>query len=194
MPEELNPGPVEGRYRGWIVAFPFIVVAVIAGYFWADWQSRPSRPVEVTWDAAVNRTVRTERELTVYYPDPSDQWHAEMRTIRGFDTERQEMQKCMDVFFEGPVRGPAVLPGLGRVTVAGVYLDGRGMMILDLSGETEGPLNLGGVQAEYALLQAIERTVRANYPEIASIRLLVNGDSRDTLAGHIDIRRPLPVL
>lgn len=195
MPEELNPVPADSRYRGWIVALPFILVALIAGYFWAEWKSRPSRPDEVTWDVSTHQMVRTERELTLYFPGVSEQWQTELRTIRGFDTERQEMRKCMEVFFEGPVRDKtATLPGLGRISVSGVYLDGRGMVVIDLLNKTDDVLNLGGIQSEYVLLQAIRQTLRANYPDVHSLRILVGGASQDTLAGHIDIRRPIQLL
>lgn len=46
-----------------------------------------------------------------------------------------------------------------------------------------------GVQAETLTLLSILGTLHANMPEITHVRFLVDGQSRDTLAGHVDLTR-----
>lgn len=191
MPEELNPQPAESRTHMILVIVPFIVVALVAGYFWAEWKKSPSRPTEVTWRAADPVGHRAERELTLFYPGSDGGWVTEQRIVRGFESTRQEMHKCLEIFFQGPFSGALRFPGQGRLVVGGVFLDGRGMLILNLDIAEGETVNLGGVQAEYRLIQAIEKTVHANFPDVARLRLMVGGQLRDTLAGHIDIREPL---
>jgi hypothetical protein len=49
-----------------------------------------------------------------------------------------------------------------------------------------------GVLAEALTLQSIIGTLHANLPEIARIRFLVDGQPRETLAGHADLTRTYP--
>ncbi|ADW68360.1 GerMN domain-containing protein [Granulicella tundricola] len=48
------------------------------------------------------------------------------------------------------------------------------------------------IQSEDLTLRAIMTTLHANFPEVAEVRFLVAGVSRDTLAGHADLTRPYP--
>lgn len=50
-----------------------------------------------------------------------------------------------------------------------------------------------GVAVEALTLRAILQTLHANLPEITAVRFLVDGQPRETLAGHIDLTRTYPV-
>jgi hypothetical protein len=50
----------------------------------------------------------------------------------------------------------------------------------------------GGSADELLTVYAIVDSLTANVPQIRRVGLLVGGRERDTLAGHVDIRRPLP--
>jgi hypothetical protein len=49
-----------------------------------------------------------------------------------------------------------------------------------------------GIQVENLTLQSIIGTLHAALPQITQIRFLVDGQPRDTLAGHADLLRPYP--
>ncbi len=49
-----------------------------------------------------------------------------------------------------------------------------------------------GVEAESLTLASIIGTLHANLPQIEQIRFLVDGQARDTLAGHADLLRTYP--
>jgi hypothetical protein len=51
----------------------------------------------------------------------------------------------------------------------------------------------GGSAAEFHLLGALVRTVGANFPEVTSVQILVDGQPVDSLAGHYDTSGPLRV-
>jgi hypothetical protein len=50
-----------------------------------------------------------------------------------------------------------------------------------------------GIEAEDLTLRAIIATLHANLPEVEEVRFLVDGQTRDTLAGHADLTRPYSV-
>jgi sporulation and spore germination protein len=51
-----------------------------------------------------------------------------------------------------------------------------------------------GIEVESLTVQSILGTLYANFPTIEQVRFLVDGQPRDTLSGHADLRRTYPVL
>jgi hypothetical protein len=51
-----------------------------------------------------------------------------------------------------------------------------------------------GIETEDLTLRAIISTLHANFPAIQEVRFLVDGQPRDTLAGHADLSRPYAIL
>ncbi len=189
MQNELESQPRDTFFSKLIIIMPFLVFAVVAGFLWAEWRNSPSRPTEVTWTEEQAKNPRIERDLMMLFPDGEGEWVSEKRVIRGFESERQEIQYCMEAFLTGPQGSGNHLSGIDRVTIAGVYLDGRNGLIIDLNPVSR-PLNIGGVSAESTFIMALIHTIRANYPQLEWMMLLIDGEVRDTLAGHLDIREP----
>lgn len=50
----------------------------------------------------------------------------------------------------------------------------------------------GGSQMEYLTIYSIVNSLVLNVPEIENVKILIEGREFETLAGHIDIRYPLP--
>jgi spore germination protein GerM len=89
-----------------------------------------------------------------------------------------------------PVTGPllsAVPPG---TTLRALYLTAGGEAFVDVSREivTAHP---GGSLDELLTVYAIVNALTMNLPAVTSVQVLVDGKEVDTLAGHVDLRRPL---
>ena len=50
-----------------------------------------------------------------------------------------------------------------------------------------------GIETEDLTIRTIVTTLQANFPQISQVRLLVDGQPRDTLAGHADLTRTYKV-
>jgi spore germination protein GerM len=70
------------------------------------------------------------------------------------------------------------------------YITERGDAFVDLSGEASSR-HAGGSTTELLTVYAIVHAVTANLPTIRRVQILVDGREADTLAGHVDLRRPL---
>ena len=70
------------------------------------------------------------------------------------------------------------------------YVSERGDAFVDLSAEVSTG-HPGGAQAELLTVYALVNAVTANLPAVRRVQILVNGQDVDTLAGHVDLRRPL---
>jgi len=89
-----------------------------------------------------------------------------------------------DVFFlEQPAASPFGQVHLSNIQVAVVNLTA-----------TFADHHPAGIETEDLTIRSIVGTLHANFPEIAQIRFLVDGQARDTLAGHADLSRPYPAV
>ena len=70
------------------------------------------------------------------------------------------------------------------------YVTERGDAFVDLSGEVSSK-HPGGSFTELLTVYAIVNAVTANLPTIQRVQILIDGKEAETLAGHVDLRRPL---
>lgn len=75
-------------------------------------------------------------------------------------------------------------------TLRAFYVTDRGDAVVDLSQQAT-TAHSGGAFAELLTVSAIVNDVTANLPAVQRVQILVEGKQVDTLAGHIDLRRPL---
>lgn len=85
---------------------------------------------------------------------------------------------------------PLVAAVPSGVTLRSFYVSERGEAFVDLGPEI-ATLHPGGSAAELLTVHAIVNAVAANLAAVERVQILVDGREADTLAGHVDIRRPL---
>jgi len=73
-----------------------------------------------------------------------------------------------------------------------VYLVDPGLAVIDLNAAFADD-HRSGVLVEELTVVSLAQTLSANIPGITQIRILVDGKSRDTLAGHADLSDPYDV-
>jgi spore germination protein GerM len=70
------------------------------------------------------------------------------------------------------------------------YVTERGDAFVDLSSDVSSK-HPGGSFTELLTVYAIVNAVTANLPTIQRVQILIDGKEAETLAGHVDLRRPL---
>lgn len=89
-----------------------------------------------------------------------------------------------------PVEPPLVSAIPAGTTLRGVFLTDDGSAFVDLTHEvTTG--HAGGSLNELLTIYTIVQALTTNLPAVTSVQLLVDGKEVDTLAGHVDLKRPL---
>jgi Sporulation and spore germination len=81
----------------------------------------------------------------------------------------------------------AVPPG---TTLRALYLNAKGEAYVDLSRDVV-TAHTGGSRDELLTIYTIVNALTSNLPAVTSVQVLVDGKEVDTLAGHVDLRRPL---
>jgi hypothetical protein len=76
------------------------------------------------------------------------------------------------------------------VTLRGIFVSDRNEVFVDLdpSIRTAHP---GGTLQEMMTVYTIVHAVLTNLPNLQEVQILIGGQEVDTLAGHVDLRRPL---
>jgi spore germination protein GerM len=129
--------------------------------------------------------------VTVWFPSASDgSLVGESREIvdtkRAADRGTQILQELL----EGP-RGDGALAAVPEgTTLRQLWVREDGTAYADFSGEL-ARASAGGSEDELLTVYAIVDSLALNVPEIRRVGILVEGRERDTLSGHLDIRRPL---
>ena len=88
-----------------------------------------------------------------------------------------------------PVEGPLVSAMPAGTTLRAVFLNGSDAYV-DLSLEAIAA-HPGGSTAEALTIYSIVHALTSNLPAVTAVQILVDGKEMDTLAGHINLRRPL---
>jgi len=99
-----------------------------------------------------------------------------------------------------PVPPVAAAPGADTIpvsaipagtTLRAIFVTREGTAFVDLSREVASA-HPGGSLNELLTIYTIVQALTVNLPAVTSVQLLVDGKEVDTLAGHVDIKRPLP--
>lgn len=89
-----------------------------------------------------------------------------------------------------PAPAPLVSAVPAGTKVRGLFLSATNELFVDLDGTIQ-KAHPGGSLNELLTVYTIVNAITVNLPDIEQVQLLVDGREVDTLAGHIDLRRPL---
>jgi spore germination protein GerM len=89
-----------------------------------------------------------------------------------------------------PVAEPLLSAVPLGTTLRALFVTARGEAYVDLSRELTAA-HPGGSLNELLTIYTLVDALTVNLPAISSVQLLVDGREVDTIAGHVDLRRPL---
>ena len=131
------------------------------------------------------------QELQLYFAQENSSAYTEvLLVVAKTDSLRQQMSRLIARMCKEP--GKAGEPSLWPLAfkVRSAYLRSGGILILDFEKAVQ--YNQGvGAYTELLAARSLLRTITANYSEVQSVQFLFGGQESETLAGHIDISRPL---
>lgn len=146
-------------------------------------------PEEVAPDATVAADARRIRARLFYVDEPGTGLQAVEREVLYGETTAEQARRIVEAQI-GPAPAPhvsAIPPGTKLRTV---FFTKRGEIFVDLSADlqTNHP---GGTTNETLTVYALVSALTSNLPAVTGVQILVEGKEVDTLAGHLDLRRPI---
>jgi spore germination protein GerM len=150
----------------------------------------PPTPAEL----GVETTPPEPQPLTLYFGDREGKaLVAEQRDLVVEGSTEARVEAALAGLADGPQNGDAVRTLPAEARVRRVFLDeGNATLYLDFDPAlvTHHP---GGSAAEHGTLGAIVRTIGTNFPDVARLQILVDGQPVETLAGHFDTSNPIEI-
>jgi hypothetical protein len=139
------------------------------------------------------------RTVTLYVPNDLDGSLTSVERSIALPADRNAqarvlLESLIDAFHaEGSTHPMGVASGINEVYFMPVpHGPGQGdqgqMAVVDLNGALAAA-QPSGIEPETLTLLAMMATLHANLPEVTEVHFLVDGQPRDTLAGHADLTR-----
>jgi spore germination protein GerM len=137
------------------------------------------------------------RTVALYFESPDMLLVAERRDVALPENRAGALAIVVRELFKGSanVAVPRLFPA--DTVVRGAFLLPEGIAFVDLGGSTLTQGWGAGSHEELMATYSLVQTVVANFPEVRRVRMLVNGQPAETLAGHVSLARalaPMPSL
>ncbi|NOY86306.1 MAG: GerMN domain-containing protein [Deltaproteobacteria bacterium] len=128
--------------------------------------------------------------IDLYFSDADDRRLAiEPREIGGRSIE-EKVRQAMEALIAGPQKknlSPTIPKG---TKIRGIYYK-EATAFVDFTSAISNN-HPGGSWTELLTIYSIVNTITENFPEVKKVQILIEGREPETLAGHVDISRPLP--
>ncbi len=183
-------GHVRRRSRrgswGWLLAGILFVCAGGAAWWLLDMPGLSHSPLNT---AEPGGKIAPGEDLSIWFASPQeDALVLEKHRIPPAATPVERAKASLQALIAGP-KTDALRTLSAAVQVREFFIDERGTAYIDFS-EALSRDHPGGAWSEMLTIRSIMQTLVGNVPEIKQVQILIEGHEADTLAGHVDIRRP----
>lgn len=182
--------------KKWIAVFILTMILLVSTWFLYDYQSYEDRdrallnPVlqQVTSDSS-DLTGFLHREVTLFVGDPTTGGLS--RKIREIDTQQDLIQEITQtinyLIYPDPGMPNEAIPEGTKLINA--FMTQAGIAYLNLTRHLQDR-HVGGLSAELTTVASLVNTLLFNFKDVQQIQILVEGAEIETLAGHVDCRKP----
>jgi len=181
--------------KTWWLAFVGALAVLVLIAFGIARMYGPARP-EPTEESPSASAPSTSKETahitaTLFFGAPDGQTLVPVRRdVALADTVVEQGRQILNAQLSEAPQPPnvSVIPAGTRLRA--FYVTDRGDAFVDLSSDlvTGHP---GGSLNELLTVYALVNAVTANLPAARRVQILIDGKEADTIAGHVDLRRPL---
>jgi spore germination protein GerM len=177
--------------RGVAVASALAAVGVVALLFVGipRWYGRPVPSAGTNVPAASAPQGRKIKAQLFYVADDGSRLTGIEREVPYAEQPVDQAREILNAQLT-PVTAPLVSAVPSGTTLRALFLTGTGQAFVDLSRDVS-MAHPGGSLNELLTIYTIVHSLTLNMPAITAVQLLVDGREVDTLAGHVDLRRPL---
>jgi spore germination protein GerM len=155
------------------------------------WYGSPSQSTAAAPPVAGgNEDIRKIKVRLFYVSDDGARLTSVEREVPFAEQTVAQARRIVEAQLAG-VESPLVSAIPAGTTLRAIFLTDQGAAFVDLSREISSA-HPGGSLNELLTIYTIVQALTTNLPAVTSVQLLVDGKEADTLAGHVDIKRPLP--
>jgi spore germination protein GerM len=181
-----------GTHKRWLQAAAIVVIFGVAVWGASQLLERMVSPVQQPQSAPAPAPPAANVPhiiATLYYGTSDGQALAAVKreVALGEGPRAQGRQILQSQLDAAPAPYVSLIPA--GTTLRAFYITERGDAFVDLSPEVS-TMHPGGSTNELLTVYAIVNAVTANLSSVERVQILIDGKQADTLAGHVDLRRP----
>ncbi len=175
------------------IFWPFFIVILglilFAGSFWIYKRFSTGEKIQ---RPKIEVGEKTTREVTLYFANlQAKKLVAEKREIFIQPNKVKEIRELVEELIRGPRNKDLARTLPPQAKLRSLYIDfNEAIAYVDFSGNIAKYFP-GGSSGEILLIYSISNSIIDNFPEVKLVKILINGEEAQTLAGHIDLTRPL---
>lgn len=129
------------------------------------------------------------KTISLFFPsEDDDKLHPEEREIPAYASVAEQARRTIEELIAGP-QGELLNPIPPETKLRELYITTLGDAFVDFSREIRENHPFGSA-ADITTVYSIVHSLTENFKEIKQVYILVDGGERETLGGHIDLRRP----
>ena len=153
------------------------------------WLATPTEDTPPSSTAAAEADARKIRARLFYVNDQGNGLTGVEQEIAYGEGTVEQARRIVEAQIAAP-QAPLISPIPPDTKLRTVFLTTAGEMYVDLTAavQTNHP---GGTTNEILTIYALVSALTSNLPAITSVQILVEGKEVDSLAGHLDLRRPI---
>jgi len=177
------------RRAVWLGGVALVVLAGVVYFFWSRFfAEEPSR--RHSFFLPPEAPAETVEVRLFFESVASGKLEAEVRKVARYASLAEQGRKVLEELLAGPEDAGFVSPLPQGTRLLGFYVDDTGCAYADFSREFVRN-HPGGTYGELLTVYAVVNTLTVNFPKIKQVKFLVQGTELETLAGHLDLRKPL---
>lgn len=150
--------------------------------------NKPDKPDKPSEDPNAHTSSERAMNIKVYYPDDSGMRLVEVEREIVVDEATDKYTAAVEMLREDPAEANLTRIFPSNAAIRSVTVR-DGVATVDFDGSILKSA-VGGSTGEEFLIGSIVDTL-TNFPEVTSVRFLVDGQEIETLTGHMDLSTPL---
>ena len=180
--------------RGAVLVALAVVTAILAWLLFVGLPRRYGAPAATRAAAATTSPAppppgRKIKARLYYVADDGTRLTTVEREVSYGEDTAEQARRIVEAQI-APVSEPLVSAVPAGTRLRSLFVTGRGEAYVELSREVSAAHG-GGSLDELLTVYSIVNAVAENLPAVNAVQLLVDGKEVETLAGHVDLRRPL---
>ena len=136
--------------------------------------------------------VREKKGILLYFSDGESEYLiGEKREILKRDEIEEEAKDAINELIKGP-KGKLIptLPTQTKLLSLELGEDGVAKVNFNKALSKDHP---GGSSAEMMTLYSVVNSLTLNFPQIKRVKILIEGKGVETIAGHLSLKKPIPL-
>lgn len=140
-------------------------------------------------ETSSEETPETKTITLFFLSEEDDLLHGEERDIFSNSSLIFEIKQTIEELLVGSDNG-YISPFPPESRLREVFMTEGGIVYVDFSREIQDK-HLSGARAEISTVYSVVNSLAINFESIKKVFILVDGNEKETLKGHVDISRPL---